>query len=186
MTSLIEQARSNLEAVGMGEPIGVLVADAGYYSDANVTRESEGLPELLIATAKDWKQREAAAAHPPRGRIPKSLTPMQRMDRKLRTRRGQRLHRKRSQTVEPVFGQHEVRRLVRLHRRRQGPSRCEWIFENTAHNVLKLWRFGRLIRPASPPPGRTRPASAARHGRTRWPSRRSSLRLLCGRARRSF
>ncbi len=72
---MIEQARSNLEAVGVGEPIRVLVADAGYYSDANVMRESEGLPELLIATAKDWKQREPAAAHPPRGRIPKSLTP---------------------------------------------------------------------------------------------------------------
>ncbi len=181
---MIEQARSNLKAAGVGEQIGVLVADAGYYSDANVTKE--GLPELLIATAKDWKQRKAAAAHPPRGRIPKGLTPMQRMDRKLRTQHGQRLYRKRSQTVEPVFGQHEVRRLGRLHRRRQGPCRCEWIFENTAHNVLKLWRSGRPIRPASLPPGRTRPASAARHGRTRWPSRRSSLTLSCGRTRRSF
>ncbi len=183
---MIEQARSNLEAAGVGEPIGVLVADAGYYSDANVTKEGEGLPELLIATAKDWKQRQTAAAHPPRGRIPQSLTPMQRMDRKLRTRRGQGLYRKRSQTVEPVFGQHEVRRLVRLHRRRQSPCRCEWIFDNTAHNVLKLWRSGHPISTTPPPRGRTRPTSRRRHGLSQRPSHRSSLTLLCRRTHRSF
>ncbi len=183
---MIEQARANLEATGVDGPIRALVADAGYYSDANVVKEGEGLPELLIATTKDWKQRKAASQHPPRGRMPKGLTPMQRMERKLRTRRGQRLYRKRSQTVEPVFGQHEVRRLVRLHRRRQGPCRCEWIFENTAHNLLKLWRSGRTTTPASSPRGGNPPTSGRRHGGSRWPSRRSSLRLLCGRTRRSF
>ncbi len=63
-----------------------------------------------------------------------------------------------------VFGQHEVRRLVRLHRRRQSPCRCEWIFENTAHNVLKLWRSGHPISTTPPPRGRTRRTSRRRHG----------------------
>lgn len=139
---MIEQAQTNVKAAGVSEKIAVLVADAGYYSEDNVTKDGEHIPELLIATTKDWKQRKAAQSSPPRGRIPKNLSTMQRMDRKLRTRRGQRLYRKRSQTVEPVFGQQDMRGLERLHRRRIGPARSEWIFENTAHNLLKLWRAG--------------------------------------------
>jgi transposase len=138
-------ARGNLRAAGVPEPIGVLVADAGYYSDANVDAETPDGPELLIATAKGWRERKAAQALPPRGRIPESFTTRQRMGRKLQTKRGQRLYRKRSATVEPVFGQHDTRGLRRLHRRGLDACRFEWSFENTAHNVLKLWRAGRRV-----------------------------------------
>jgi len=57
-------------------------------SDKNlVAMTSEG-PERLIATKKDWKQRdEASVPSPPRGRIPKDLTRQQRMKRKLLTKR---------------------------------------------------------------------------------------------------
>lgn len=150
---MIDEAQANLRATGMTKAIGVLVADAGYYSDDNARRETAGGPELLIATAKGWRQRKAAQEHPPRGRIPKGLTTRQRMERKLQTKRGQSLYRKRSATVEPVFGQHDTRGLGRLHRRGLGPCRCEWVFENTAHNVLKLWRSGRLVLRGGPKTG---------------------------------
>jgi transposase len=140
---MLQLAQQNLRAAGVPEPIGVLVADAGYYSDANANAESADGPELLIATAKGWRERKAAQAHPPRGRIPDAFTTRQRMGRKLQTKRGQRLYRKRSATVEPVFGQHDTRGLRRLHRRGLDGCRYEWSFENTAHNVLKLWRAGR-------------------------------------------
>ena len=140
---MIDQANANLQAVGMDAKIGVLLADAGYYSEDNVIRQGE-IPELLIATKKDWKQKKAATQQRPRGRIPKNITTMQRMDRKLRTMRGAKLYRMRGQTVEPIFGQHDVRGFGRLHRRNLAPSRCEWIFENTAHNLLKLWRSGKM------------------------------------------
>ncbi len=81
---MLSQATANLRAVGVRQGIGVLVADAGYYSDASVGAETPGGPELLIATAKGWKERKAAEAHPPRGRIPGSFTTRQRMGRKLR------------------------------------------------------------------------------------------------------
>jgi transposase len=140
---MVDEAQENLRTVGVHQPIGVLVADAGYYSDANVNAETADGPELLIATAKGWRERKTAQAHPPKGRIPGSFTTRQRMGRKLTTKRGQRLYRKRSATVEPVFGQHATRGLERLHRRGLDPCRYEWIFENTVHNVLKLWRAGR-------------------------------------------
>ena len=41
----------------------------------------------------------------PRGRIPKGLSPRDRMRRKLRTKRGRERYALRMETVEPVFGQ---------------------------------------------------------------------------------
>ena len=182
---MIEQAHANLEAAGVTDRIGVLLADAGYYSETNVTKEGEHLPELLIATTKDFRQREAAQSHPPRGRIPKHLSTMQRMERKLRTKRGQRLYRKRSQTVEPVFGQHDTRGLGRLHRRRLEPCRSEWIVENTAHNLLKLWRSGRSVGSDRLPQVSGRSLGPRQH-RDRPPAHRRRPPLRCSRHQWGF
>ena len=52
---------STLEAAGIEDRPNAALADAGYWSEANVIDCTcpEG-PELLIATTKDWKQRKAA------------------------------------------------------------------------------------------------------------------------------
>ena len=96
-----------LTAAGLAECPGAALADAWYWSEANVTTcaRPEG-PELLIATTKDWKQRKALREQRcPRGRIPEHPNPRQRMERKLLTHRGRRLYRLRGITVEPVLGQ---------------------------------------------------------------------------------
>jgi hypothetical protein len=101
-------------------------------------------PELLIATVKDWKQRRAATeAKPLRGRIPKGLIPRQLMERKLATKRGRDLYRNRSCTVEPVFGQHRERGLDHFSRRGLEACQAEWAFENTCHNLMKLFCSGK-------------------------------------------
>jgi len=105
-TGMLDQAQANVEAV-LGEEavLGAAVADAGYWSEANADSQTEEC-ELFIATQKDHKQRAALREAPaPRGRIPKSMTVRERMDRKLRTKRGRALYRKRGASVEPVFGQ---------------------------------------------------------------------------------
>ena len=83
------------------------LADAGYWSEANIRACSwPEMPELLIATTKDWKQRKMLREKGcPRGRIPKGLSPWDRMERKLLTKRGRALYKKRGVLVEPVFGQ---------------------------------------------------------------------------------
>ena len=106
LTGMLDQAQANIEAV-LGEEavLGAAVADAGYWSEANADSQTEEC-ELFIATQKDHKQRAALREAPaPRGRIPKSMTVRERMDRKLRTKRGRALYRKRGASVEPVFGQ---------------------------------------------------------------------------------
>ena len=53
------------------------------------------MPELLIATTKDWKQRKMLREKGcPRGRIPKGLSPRDGMERKLLTKRGRALYKK--------------------------------------------------------------------------------------------
>jgi len=142
---MLDKAAANLNAVGVEQKIGVGLADAGYCSEKNLTGGSEDGPELLVNTTKDWKRRKALREEsPPRGRIPKGLTATQRMERKLRTKRGAALYRKRAQTVEPVFGQvKDARGLDRFCRRGDTACDSEWAVICATHNLLKLYRSGR-------------------------------------------
>jgi len=139
---MLQQAQANLRAAGVDEPIRAVVADAGYWSEANVKQAPAEGPELFLATSKEWKHRQAVKdAPPPRGRIPKGLSLRERMERKLRTRRGQAIYAKRSQTVEPVFGQIKaVRGADRFLRRGLAACDSEWKLLCLTHNLLKLWR----------------------------------------------
>jgi transposase len=142
---MLDTLASILVAAGIEERPRAALADAGYWSEANVTDCScpEG-PELLVATTKDWKQRKAARERGcPRGRIPKDLSLRERMERKLLTRRGQRIYRLRSITVEPVLGQvKEGQGCRRFMRRGLHAAQSEWSLIGTTHNLLKLWRSG--------------------------------------------
>lgn len=144
---MLEQTEANLAAVELEEEVQAVLADAGYWSETNICKaDSEG-PELFIATTKDWKQRKAMRERPsPRGRIPKDLGLRDRMERKLLTQRGRCLYRKRSQTVEPVFGQVKATRgCERFMQRGLEAVASEWKLICATHNLLKLFRSGRPI-----------------------------------------
>ena len=131
-------------AAQAGELPDELLADAGYWSESNVPGRSDP-PELFIATTKDRKQRQALRdAPPPRGRIPKKLSARDRMERKLRTKRGRAAYRERGMTIEPVFGQMETRGLRRFLLRGLAKAKMEWFLWCTTHNILKLWRSRRV------------------------------------------
>ena len=143
---MLVQAQANVVAVADPDEkdavtLGAVVADAGYWSEANSATETEDC-ELIIATQKDHKQRAALrSAPPPRGRKPNNLTAREQMDRKLRTRRGRDLYRRRGASVEPVFGQMKDRQGARRFSMR-GLERCrgEWNLDAAVHNVRKLHR----------------------------------------------
>ena len=142
---MLNEAAANLEAAGVKKKIGVGLADAGYCSDRDLTAVEPDGPELLVNTTKDWKRRKALREKPPpRGRIPNGLTATERMERKLRTKRGAALYKKRAQTVEPVFGQiKDTRRLDRFCRRGESACDSEWSVICATHNLLKLFRSGK-------------------------------------------
>ncbi len=63
------------------------------------------------------------------------------MTGKLATPRGRRLYKKRSATIEPVFGQTKHNRGIRRFSRRGTPAvNSEWKLIAATHNLLKLWR----------------------------------------------
>lgn len=142
---LLEKMDEELRAVEVAGNVKVVLADAGYYSEDNVLNADPEGPELLLATSKDSKQRQAMKGKAcPRGRIPNDATVKERMERKLLTERGKKLYKWRSQTVEPVFGQiKEGRGCGRFLRRGLAAARNEWRLICAAHNLLKLWRRGK-------------------------------------------
>lgn len=138
---MIEQAAGNLKSAGVDHAIAVVAADSGYLSDDNLALEDELQVELLIAT----KSRRQAAKNDeaPRGRIPHGLSRTELMERKLRTKRGQHLYRKRAAFIEPVFGQQRQRGMGAFRRRGLKACDSEWRFEHAVHNLLKIRTSGR-------------------------------------------
>lgn len=120
-----------------GEAPAVVLADAGYFSEANIAAMTEQGIEPLIATGRRTHDEPIPPA--PRGRPPKDLSARDRMARTLRTIRGRTLYAQRKYIVEPVFGQIKQARGFRqfLLRGAQKVGR-EWALICTAHNVLKL------------------------------------------------
>lgn len=144
---MLEKVEEELEDAEIKEDVENVLADAGYWSQANDEKANPAGPELFIATNKDWKQRKALRDEPPpRGRMPKDMTARDRMERKLLTLRGRALYKLRGQTVEPVFGQiKDARGFDRFMRRGMRAVASEWSLICTTHNLLKLWRSGRVV-----------------------------------------
>lgn len=112
----------------------VLMADAGYWSEAAVTDESLQGIELLVPPDR------AQPGEAPKKNSPQSVTAQQ-MREKLRTQEGAQWYRQRKQTVEPVFGQIKAARgLRRFLLRGLRAVRAEWKLICLTHNLLKLFR----------------------------------------------
>jgi transposase len=114
-----------------------VLADAGYWSEANVDAlEAKGIAPF-IATKRQKHSEPPPAA--PRGRPPARLSVRDRMARKLATRSGQKVYALRKTIVEPVFGQIKQARGFRQFLRR-GLERVqqEWALICLSHNLLKL------------------------------------------------
>ena len=153
LAPMLEATRANLAAAGMRGRIGTLVADAGYWNEANVAAaERSGGPRLLIAPT-----------HPTTRSTRDRLPTRTRMHRRLATPSGRARYRRRGAIVEPVFGQlKEARGIRRLSRRGRAACQSEWRLVSATHNLLKLWRHRRTTRPGGPPAGRPTQARRSR------------------------
>lgn len=124
----------------MGRKPEAVSADAGYWSEANVTDAGVVGIDLHIATGRQ-KHGEpiAAATGPPAG----EASVQEAMRHKLRTEAGQAIYKMRKAIVEPVFGQTKERRGFRRFSFRGGDNvSAEWKLICLTHNLLKLFRSG--------------------------------------------
>jgi transposase len=127
-------------AANMGRKPEAVSADAGYWSEANVSDERVAGIDLHIATGrrKHGERVEAANGPPPEGAHAK-----QAMEHKLRTEEGRAIYKMRKAIVEPVFGQTKERRgFRRFGFRGLGNVRLEWRLVCLTGNLLKLFRSG--------------------------------------------
>lgn len=140
----LDQLKENLAAIDAELPGGAaLSADAGYFSEENVRITSEHGLDPHIATGRFTHSEPPAPA--PRGPIPKDATAKQRMARKLKTKKGAEVYKRRKAIVEPVFGQiGTVQDGQRVLIRGKSAARAQWRFTCAIHNLLKLHRAGGL------------------------------------------
>src|SRR3990167_2004964 len=115
-------------------------ADAGYFSETNVTAMDLKAVDLYIPPDRQKHGEKPVAIL---GRVPKDLSAADLMRRKLRTKAGQEVYRFRKAIVEPVFGQiKEARRFRRFSLRGLKKVEAEWTLVCLTHNLLKLFRSG--------------------------------------------
>jgi hypothetical protein len=142
--SLVPMAEAVVANVGaLGE---TMSADAGYFSEGNVTHPSFVDTMLLVPPSR---QRHGAPLPP--GSDAPGASPAERMRHKLATPEGRALYKMRKAIVEPVFGQIKaVRQLRQFLLRGHAAVRGEFALMALTHNLLKLFRRGaRRISPAA-------------------------------------
>jgi transposase len=135
MKSVVERIREQ-----SGQKPGEVISDSGYCSDANLHYLEKKKIEGFVAVDRE-SYRDRAKPFP-RGPLPKGATRVDRMRRKLQTKRGAAVYSTRKTVVEPVFGQIKQARgfrqfLLRGLKKVQG----EWAMICLTHNILKLHRL---------------------------------------------
>ena len=118
-------------------------ADAGYFSEANVTDESVKDVDLYVATGRD---KHGAVVETSSDPPPPDASPKEAMRHKLRTVAGRAVYKMRKAIVEPVFGQiKEQRGFRRFSLRGKQNVRREWRLVCAVSNLLKLFRAGWIL-----------------------------------------
>jgi hypothetical protein len=145
---MAQATRTNLAQAGLERPKDELGAvhpipatlDHGYYSEAAVAAlETLGFdPYIAIG-----RQRH----HGPQAAVPETpATVQERMAATGQTPAGKALYARRKVIVEPVCGQiKEARGFRRFLLRGLEKIRGEWRLVCLTHNLLKMWRYGRVL-----------------------------------------
>jgi Transposase DDE domain len=118
------------EAGVTGRP-GVVLADAGYWSNDHIDAlRARGMVPIVAPDTTRNRPRKTRLGGP-----------YDFMRRVLATERGDELYSRRLGMVEPVFGQIKAnRRIGRFKRRGRAAARSEWRLIAATHNLLKLHR----------------------------------------------
>jgi len=135
------QAEPMMEVVknNIGQLPRQMSADAGYFSSDTVNNLTAQGIDVYMPPDKIGHRLTLPPA--PRGRIPKSLSIVDRMRRKLRTKKGRECYGLRKKLPEPVFGQiKQARGFGQFLLRGSDKVSSEWKVICTGHNLLKLFK----------------------------------------------
>jgi transposase len=128
---MVTQAERELEGAGVDERPEVVLADAGYWSNAHIDALRERGMTPIVAP-------DTTRSRPRKTRLG---GPYDFMRRVMATEKGDGLYKRRQCMVEPVFAQIKTnRRMERFKRRGLAAVRSEWRLITATHNLMKLHR----------------------------------------------
>ena len=117
-----------------------MLADNGYFSEANVKACAAAGVEPLIALGRDAHHQSLAGRFADAPPAPQNPTPVEAMAHRLKTPEGKKLYAKRKHTPEPVFGiiksvlgfrQFLLRGLAKV--------KAEWTLVTLAWNMKRMF-----------------------------------------------
>lgn len=118
------------------------VADTGYYSEMNVldSQKQDITPIISVSREKHNSYLKNILNYKPPST--KTSSVLEKMTRKLNSKKGKEIYKKRKQTVEPVFGIiKEVLGFRRFSLRGEFETDCEWSLVCTAYNLKRLFKL---------------------------------------------
>ncbi len=130
---MVDAAKTELENAGVTAALETVVADAGYWHQAQMENIVDSGAQVLIppdsskhkGTRRGWDGGAYAF-----------------MRRVLETDTGRALYGKRKVMIEPVFAHTKFnRRIDRFQRRGRSACRSEWRLITATHNLLKLHKL---------------------------------------------
>jgi len=131
LNPMIEAAENELQKARVEDTPGVVLADAGYWSNGHIDalRERGIVPLVAPDTSRNRPRKTRLGG------------PYDFMRRVIATEHGGALYTQRQWMVEPVFAQIKAnRRIDRFKRRGLAAARSEWRLIAATHNLLKLHR----------------------------------------------
>ena len=130
LAPIVNAALRELEAAGISEQPGVIVADAGYWHQAQIEQiTAQGIP-VLVPPDADKRKGTRPGWDGGAYAFMRSV---------LETDLGKALYRKRQELVEPVFAHTKFnRRYDRFQRRGRAACHSEWRLITATHNLMKL------------------------------------------------
>ena len=140
---MLEKTSANLHNVGIKSNIETLSADAGFFREnLDIKNIEKNGPKLLLCTKNSYKLRkEIGKRISLENKILKENTNKYLMDMRLLTHKWYNIYKKRSYTIEPVFGQ--IKNCLNLNkflRRGLKGVKSEWLFACSISNLMKLFR----------------------------------------------
>ena len=133
---------------GLPDDVGrpdALLADAGYFSEANVEACAKAGIDPLIAPGRDAHHSGMDERFAPAPPAPEDPTPLDAMLHRLKTPEGRTLYAKRKHTPEPVFGIiKSVLGFRQFSLRGLAGARGEWSLVTMAWNVKRMFNLAQV------------------------------------------
>ncbi len=120
--------------------VGIILADAGYYSDANAASCTQSGMEPFIPPNRDKHNQPLVERFIDPAPLPENAEPIDKMRQKLKTVEGRKVYAERKSTVEPVFGiiKHVLGFRQFFLRGLEGVS-GEWTLVSMAWNLKRMF-----------------------------------------------